>query len=1012
MPDPDPKSPFVPPSGGKPAEQKPSFDFLSEPDSAANDAADDKGMFDFGDVPLNDGSSLPPFAVDANPPVEAPNDAPVDDVVDLSTPPSEPAVDVVAAGDEADLAFFDDALGDDVSAEDAPPPSSEPAAAREPTEITDFDEEILADFGIDAPRESANESLDATTFFSPTDSASPEAPVDDLGFLDLEESTPPSISESLNAPQSDLPNDLPNDLPSDVPDDLSADAFGDLFSSAADEQGTEPERTIDLADGIDVETSARAASDLMPPTNDLDLSDALFGVAAVGAAAELASRSDSFDEPTAFEPPAAAVEEPLPPDPEIEETPATPPPLPDDHPQMQTYAKLCGHVRQASQLGAVEAVLGWDERCMMPAGAAENRAEQITLLSGIIHDRLVDPRIGEWLNELADGELTRDPHDDYGATIRQLRRQYEKRTKLPKSLVEELAHTAAMGQHVWQEARANDDFATFAPLLSKMVDLKRQQAEALGYAETPYDALLDEFEPGELTSRVTAVLGALRDELVPLVAQIRDGGRSPDLSILERNYPIEMQRTFGRSAAAKIGFDFGRGRLDITAHPFCTGLGPDDCRITTRYDENFFNSGFFGILHEAGHGIYDQGLRGDQYGLPVGEAVSMGIHESQSRMWEILVGRSLPFWRHFYPEARRAFPAALNDVTLGRFFFAVNDVRPSLIRVEADEFTYNLHILIRFELEQALISGDLAVADLPGAWREKYREYLGIECPNDADGVLQDIHWSAGLFGYFPTYSLGNLYAAQFYEQADRELGGLAQRFDRGEFSLLRRWLAAKIHRQGQRYTAAELCERITGGPLSHAPLMRHLRSKYEMLYAPEAASLDGLDVAAPAASALVADEPAVADVGGYGLAGDADVMGFGVAQSEDAAGGFASSGFSGGGSTATPAWKAKKKGGLLTAVVLIGGIVGGGIIGTSLGYWILLWWKGPSADFLKVRDSLPAWLVPGIPTPEGEGEPEKALPPRDDSSQPTTMRSPASDVGRRLTQRVLRAAAAMQQRG
>lgn len=715
-----------------------------------------------------------------------------------------------------------------------------------------------------------------------------------------------------------------------------------------------------------------------------------------------------------------AAEEPPLPDPEIEETTATPAPLAEDHPHMQTYAKLCGHVREASQLGAIEALLGWDERCMMPAAGAEQRADQITLLSGIIHDRLTDPRIGEWLNQLSDGELARDKHDDFGATLHHLRRQYHKRTKLPKELVEELAHTAVMGQHVWQEAREQNDFAKFAPLLTKMVDLKRQQADAQGFTETRYDALLDEFEPGELTSRVTQVLGALRDELVPLVAQVRDGGRAPDLGILQRQFPIETQRTFGRGAAAKIGFNFERGRLDVTAHPFCTGLGSNDCRITTRYDEHYFNSGFFGILHEAGHGIYDQGLRAEQYGLPMGEAVSMGIHESQSRMWEILVGRSLPFWKHFYPQARSAFPAALGDVTLGRFFFAVNDVRPSLIRVEADEFTYNLHILIRFELEQALISGDLSVADLPDAWREKYRSYLGIECPNDADGVLQDIHWSAGLFGYFPTYSLGNLYASQFYEQADQELGGLSRRFERGEFGLLKRWLQQKIHRQGQRYSAGELCERITGRTLSHEPLMRHLRAKYDLLYSPSAEPLDDYDVGVA---------PTQTSVGGFGLATETEAVGgYGLA-SNDAFGGtaaddFGSKSFGGAAKSATATYKAKKSGGgLVTALIMLFGIVGGGVIGISLGLWILLWLKGPAGDLFKIRDKLPSWIVPTYVDPNAEPvapepTPQPTPPPPDEpqpiESPPTGFRQSSSSlaaaaysgpVGRMLTERVLAAA-------
>jgi carboxypeptidase Taq len=699
--------------------------------------------------------------------------------------------------------------------------------------------------------------------------------------------------------------------------------------------------------------------------------------------------------------PAAPVEEPLPPDPEIAETQPTPAPLADDDPQMQTYGNLCKHIRQSSQLAAIEAVLDWDERCMMPVAGAENRAEQIMLLSGILHDRLTDPKIGQWLDEIKGGPLNHDRHDDFGATLYHIRRNYEKRTKLPKELVEELAHTAAIGQHVWQEARAKDDFASFAPILTKMVGLKQQQADALGFAETRYDALLDDFEPGELTSRVTQVLGALRDELVPLVAQVREGGRTPDMSVLQRRFPIETQRSFGRAAAEKIGFDFQRGRLDVTAHPFCTGLGPNDCRITTRYDEHFFNAGFFGILHEAGHGIYDQGLRSEQYGLPMGEAVSMGIHESQSRLWEILVGRSLPYWKNTYASARAAFPEALRDVTLGRFFFAINDVRPSLIRVEADEFTYNLHILIRFELEQALISGDLAVADLPGAWREKYQQYLGIECPNDADGVLQDIHWSAGLFGYFPSYSLGNLYASQFFEAADQELGALERRLEKGQFDLLKKWLTHKIHRQGQRYSSSELCERVTGKALSHEPLMRHLREKYDLLYNPAATAIDDLDVA-PLETEVGGDvgvgvmEPPAAE--GYELAADA------------APGDFAAGGF--GGTTTAPArpvYKKKSGGGMVTLIVTLVGIVGGGVIGITLGLWILLWLKGPHGDLLKIRHKVPSWMLPPNARPEAESPEEPAEPAEPTSRLPagrddaTTVQF--SKVSRELTARVLAAA-------
>jgi carboxypeptidase Taq len=496
----------------------------------------------------------------------------------------------------------------------------------------------------------------------------------------------------------------------------------------------------------------------------------------------------------------------------------------------ERYEQVCGYARQTAVLASIEAILDWDEHTMLPPAGTEHRARQLTLLSGMIHDRWTNAEFGQRLAELVEDSLAADPAGDAGANLRRLKREYDKRVKLPKSLVEELAQTAVFAQQAWVEARRKSDFSHFRPWLDKMLGLKRQEAEALGYAECPYDALLDRYEPDARTAEVAVVLAGLRQQLVPLVQAVGQSGRRPDVSILHRSFPLDAQQAFGRMAAARIGFDFDRGRLDVTAHPFCSGLGPSDCRITTRYDEHFFNEAFFGILHEAGHGIYEQGLRADQYGLPLGEAVSLGIHESQSRLWENFVGRSLAFWQFFYPEAQRRF-TALSDVPLGEFHFAVNDVRPSLIRTEADEATYNLHILIRFELEQALLSDDLPLDDLPGAWNAKYEEYLGITPPDAAQGVLQDIHWSAGLIGYFPTYALGNLNAAQLFRQADADLGGVAEQFARGEFQPLRQWLGEKVHRQGQRYSAAELIRRVTGQPLSHVPLVEHLRRKFGPLY-------------------------------------------------------------------------------------------------------------------------------------------------------------------------------------
>ena len=495
------------------------------------------------------------------------------------------------------------------------------------------------------------------------------------------------------------------------------------------------------------------------------------------------------------------------------------------------YEEICRHARRTAALASVEELLGWDERTQLPPAGGEHRAEQSTLLAGLIHQRWTDPAFGEQLGQLSESPLAADAHSDAGVVVRRLKRQRDKRVRLPQTLVEELARTAVLGQQAWQEAREKDDFPLFRPLLEKTIELKRAQAEALGYPQCPYDALLDDYEPEELTANLARVLAGLREKLVPLVAEIQQSGRRPNTAVLERTFPIDVQERLGREAATAIGFDFSRGRLDVTIHPFCAGLGPNDCRITTRYDERFFNAAFFGILHEAGHGLYEQGLPTEHYGLPLGEAISLGIHESQSRLWENLVGRSRAFWTHFYSRAQASFPAALGDVSCDEFYFAINDVRPSLVRVEADEATYNLHILIRFELERALMDGDLAAADAPGAWREKYRQYLGVIPPDDRSGVLQDVHWSAGLIGYFPTYSLGNLYAAQFFAQAKADVVDLEGAVARGDFQPLLAWLREKIHRHGQRWSAAELVERVTGRPLSAEPLVAHLRAKLGPLY-------------------------------------------------------------------------------------------------------------------------------------------------------------------------------------
>jgi carboxypeptidase Taq len=498
---------------------------------------------------------------------------------------------------------------------------------------------------------------------------------------------------------------------------------------------------------------------------------------------------------------------------------------------MGAYCELIRRAKEVTLLGSCSSLLHWDHQTYMPAKGSAHRAEQLALLAGLIHQQTIAPEIEELLAAVEGSDVVRGLDSLAAVNVRELRRTYDRARKLPQSLVEELARTCALAHDVWVEAREKSDFGLFQPWLEKVVALKRDEAKAVGYSGVPYDALLDDYEPGETTARLTELFSGLKSALVELVGAIAASGRRPDLSLLHREYPVDRQEALGKAAAAAVGFDFTAGRLDVTTHPFCSGIGPGDTRITTRYNPRDFGDAFFSILHETGHGLYDQGLDPAHYGTPMGSAVSLGIHESQSRLWENFVGRGHPFWEHLLPYARQAFPAALGGVSLDDFYFAINDVRPSFIRVDADEATYNLHILLRFELEQALVAGDLKVGDVPGAWNDRFAHYLGLTPPDDARGCLQDVHWSGGGIGYFPTYTLGNLYAAQFFDQARADLGDLERQFSRGEFAPLKEWLTTKIHRHGQRYRAADLVVAVTGRPLSPQHLLAHLRSKYAPLY-------------------------------------------------------------------------------------------------------------------------------------------------------------------------------------
>jgi len=415
--------------------------------------------------------------------------------------------------------------------------------------------------------------------------------------------------------------------------------------------------------------------------------------------------------------------------------------------------------------------------------------------------------------------------------VREVRRLHRRATRVPRALVEEIARTTATARGHWVEAREKDDFSRFSPSLTRLVELKRREADAVGWDGHPYDALLDEFEPGATTAMAGALFAELQRDLVPLVQELAGAPRRPDRALLRGRFPKTRQEELVARFIAEVGFDLEAGRVDVSAHPFCVGIHARDVRITTRYDEGYLPAALFGAVHEAGHALYEQGLDPEQAFTPAGMAVSCAIHESQSRLWENMVARSRPFWERHYETVQGQFPEALSGVDLDTFHAAINAVEPSTIRVEADEVTYNLHIVLRFEIEQALLDGSLPVADLPAAWNDGMERLVGVRPAGDSQGCLQDIHWAVGAFGYFPTYALGNLYAAQFYAAARQALPGLDRQVAAGEMTPLREWLRNNVHRHGMRYRADALCERVTGEPLSVAPFVSYVRDRFRPLY-------------------------------------------------------------------------------------------------------------------------------------------------------------------------------------
>ncbi|MFP4364470.1 MAG: carboxypeptidase M32 [Spirochaetia bacterium] len=490
--------------------------------------------------------------------------------------------------------------------------------------------------------------------------------------------------------------------------------------------------------------------------------------------------------------------------------------------------------REVVHLNHIGALLGWDQETYMPPLAIDERSDQLSLLEGLAHERKSADKVGKLLEEL--GSTTENPKGDESldfwdrAFLRAVRRRYDQATKIPQSLVVEMAKEVSQSQAAWVEAKKANDFPSFAPHLEKLLSLSKQVAEDLGYEDHPYDALLDQYEPQMTKAKVSQVFSELQKELVPLVEKISSCKQVNDEYIF-REFSTRKQNDFGKFIQEQMGYNFQRGRLDLSAHPFTTTLGGNDVRLTTRYNKHYFNTGIFGNIHEAGHGLYELGFAERIKGSVLADGTSLGIHESQSRMWENMIGRSRDFWLRYYPDLLKHFPDSLSDASGEDFYLAVNKVAPSLIRIEADEVTYSLHVILRFNLEVQLISGDLTVQDLPEAWNNEMEKLLGVRPKNDSEGVLQDIHWSMGAFGYFPTYALGNLYGAQFFDTMKKQIPNVSELIRSGELQTILGWLRENIHQYGASKTPVELISDITGKPLDASFFMNYLKDKFSKIY-------------------------------------------------------------------------------------------------------------------------------------------------------------------------------------
>jgi carboxypeptidase Taq len=489
-----------------------------------------------------------------------------------------------------------------------------------------------------------------------------------------------------------------------------------------------------------------------------------------------------------------------------------------------SVTQLKERLTRITDLERIRRLLGWDEQTMMPSAGSDHRAEHMATLRRIQHEVLVDGATLRLLEELRPLEETLEPDSDDAALIRLARRDYDKAIRVPADLRAEMVRASTQARPIWVRARAESSFEQFLPALERNVELRRRYVECFDDVEEPYDILLDDFEPETSTTEVSERFAELKAQLTPLIAELRND--AVDDSFLRGTFPIDAQEGLAKEVVSLFGFRPETWRLDATEHPFASGAGVNDIRITTHYDPQTMKS-FFSTMHEYGHGLYSHQLPRELERLPTGAACSLGIHESQSRLWENLVGRSRPFWRFFYPRAQEVFPEQLSGVGRDAFIAAINRVQPSLIRIKADEVTYGMHVILRFELEQEIINGRVELRDLPAAWNEKMNEYLGVDVPDDAHGVLQDTHWASGHVGYFATYLLGTVMSVQIWHKVLEDVPDLEEQIERGEFSALREWLGEHVHRHGRKFSPQETLRRATGETIDPKPYLAYLRAKY-----------------------------------------------------------------------------------------------------------------------------------------------------------------------------------------